>query len=72
MTHLSYRSPDFTEDPDEFDETRWVGTRKSAATVGPGYLAFGLGRWACPGRFLAVNGKHLDLREIYDEADLDL
>lgn len=38
---------------------RWVGTRKSAATVGPGYLAFGLGRWACPGRFLAVNGMFL-------------
>lgn len=56
FTHLSYRSPDFTQDPDEFNAMRWVGTRKSAATVGPGYLAFGLGRWACPGRFLAVNG----------------
>jgi len=24
---------------------------------GAGHLAFGLGRWACPGRFFAVAGK---------------
>jgi hypothetical protein len=37
--------------------TRWVSSGKSAGTVGPGYLAFGLGRWSCPGRFLAVMGE---------------
>ncbi|KAJ5020332.1 hypothetical protein J3E73DRAFT_376969, partial [Bipolaris maydis] len=25
-----------------------------AETTGPGYLAFGLGKWSCPGRGLAV------------------
>ncbi|KAJ5634334.1 hypothetical protein N7528_002176 [Penicillium herquei] len=54
VTYLSYRSPDFTPNPDEFDAERWIGSGKSAATTGPGYLAFGLGRWSCPGRILAV------------------
>ena len=48
-------------DPDRFDATRWIGSNKSAATTGPDYLAFGLGRWSCPGRFLAVLGKSCNL-----------
>lgn len=59
VTYLSYRSPDFTPNPDEFDAERWIGSGKSAATTGPGYLAFGLGRWSCPGRILAVLGMSL-------------
>ncbi|KAJ5191780.1 uncharacterized protein N7498_010765 [Penicillium cinerascens] len=54
VTHLSYRSPEFVNQPNEFSGARWVGSGKSAAMTGPGYLAFGLGRWACPGRLLAV------------------
>lgn len=56
VTHLSYRSPEFVNQPNEFNGERWVGSGKSAAMTGPGYLAFGLGRWACPGRLLAVMG----------------
>lgn len=56
MTYQSYRSTEFLADPDVFDAKRWIGTRKSANTTGPGYLAFGIGKWACPGRFLAVMG----------------
>lgn len=56
MTYQSYRSTEFLPDPDVFDAKRWIGTRKSANTTGPGYLAFGIGKWACPGRFLAVMG----------------
>lgn len=56
VTHLSYRSPEFVNEPDKFNGDRWVGSGKSAAMTGPGYLAFGLGRWACPGRLLAVTG----------------
>ncbi|KAF3230200.1 hypothetical protein TWF191_010898 [Orbilia oligospora] len=47
-------SPRYTENPDKFDANRWVGSGKTAATTGLGYLAFGYGKWACPGRFLAV------------------
>ncbi|KAK6504513.1 hypothetical protein TWF506_002707 [Arthrobotrys conoides] len=54
VTRFSYRSPQYTENPDKFDANRWVGTGKTSATTGLGYLAFGYGRWACPGRFLAV------------------
>ncbi|PHH88708.1 hypothetical protein CDD83_7181 [Cordyceps sp. RAO-2017] len=54
VTYLSFRSRDFYPDPDAFDATRWVGSGKSAATTGQDYLAFGLGRWSCPGRYLAV------------------
>ncbi|KAJ5701120.1 cytochrome P450 [Penicillium malachiteum] len=54
VTYLSYRSPDFASEPEKFDADRWIGSGKSAATTGPGYLAFGLGRWSCPGRNLAV------------------
>lgn len=57
VTYLSSRSTDFLPEPDEFKACRWVGTGHSAATTGPGYLAFGLGRWSCPGRILATTGK---------------
>jgi len=33
--------------------------------TGPGHLAFGLGRWACPGRFFAVAGKMNPICLIY-------
>ncbi|KAM5436428.1 hypothetical protein MferCBS31731_005919 [Microsporum ferrugineum] len=54
VAYLSNRSPEFLEDPNEFKPMRWLGTGKSAATAGPGYMAFGLGRWSCPGRFLGI------------------
>ncbi|KAJ5665021.1 uncharacterized protein N7477_007469 [Penicillium maclennaniae] len=54
VTHLSYRSPEFVTDPEEFKGERWIGSGKTAGMTGSGYLAFGLGRWACPGRVLAV------------------
>lgn len=57
VTYLSNRSSELIPDPDRFDATRWVGSNKSAATTGSDYLAFGLGRWSCPGRFLAVLGR---------------
>ncbi|KAI9039121.1 cytochrome P450 [Aspergillus affinis] len=40
--------------PNEFRADRWFGGKRSAVTTGPGFLVFGMGKWACPGRFLAV------------------
>lgn len=57
MVYASNRSPDFATDPHTFDGMRWAQSRKLATTTGPGHLSFGLGRWACPGRFLAVAGE---------------
>ncbi|KAL5342483.1 cytochrome P450 [Aspergillus crustosus] len=51
---LSNRSTHLhSHNADEFHGARWINKR-SAATIDAGYLAFGMGRWACPGRFLAV------------------
>lgn len=66
MTYQSYRSTEYLSDPDEFDAKRWIGTGKAANTTGPGYLAFGIGRWACPGRFLAVMGMGNSPRMIWN------
>ncbi|KAF5341358.1 hypothetical protein D9758_016811 [Tetrapyrgos nigripes] len=38
----------------EFIGDRWVGMEKPAVMVSNSYFPWGLGRWACPGRFLAV------------------
>jgi len=56
MTTLSHHSKVFNgEKASEFDAFRWVEEKKLAVTPGSGYLSFGIGRWACPGRLLAVN-----------------
>ncbi|KAK4140140.1 cytochrome P450, partial [Dichotomopilus funicola] len=57
FTYQCYRDPDLLANPTDFMPRRWVGTGKSAASTGLEYPAFGYGRWACPGRFLALNGK---------------
>ncbi|KAE8420987.1 cytochrome P450 [Aspergillus pseudocaelatus] len=55
LVSLSNRSPRYNEgDLKRFDGMRWVEKQKAASTTDPGHLSFGLGRWACPGRFLAV------------------
>ncbi|KAF8964604.1 hypothetical protein BGZ46_000752 [Entomortierella lignicola] len=42
------------EDPTEFRPWRFVGKSKSATKVSNDFLSFGMGRHACPGRFLAI------------------
>jgi hypothetical protein len=57
MTTLSHQSVAFNGDKaSTFDAFRWVDEKKLAITPGSGYLPFGIGRWACPGRMLAVCG----------------
>ncbi|KAI6042164.1 cytochrome P450 [Pisolithus marmoratus] len=43
------------ENAAQFDPTRWL-EGPASSTVSSGYLTFGYGRWACPGRILAVTG----------------
>ncbi|KAF9172261.1 hypothetical protein BGX21_005194 [Mortierella sp. AD011] len=59
QVHVNIRSvhQDFDnqdEDPTEFHPWRFVGKSKSAAKVSKDFLRFGMGRHACPGRFLAI------------------
>ncbi|KAF9355986.1 hypothetical protein BGX34_010163 [Mortierella sp. NVP85] len=42
------------EDPTEFRPWRFVGKSKAATKASSDFLAFGMGRHACPGRFLAI------------------
>ena len=46
------------EGASEFNPGQWA-EGPASSTVGQGYLPFGFGRWACPGRILAVTGKYI-------------
>ncbi|KAF9553890.1 hypothetical protein BGW38_009353, partial [Lunasporangiospora selenospora] len=46
--------PEQGEDPAEFRPWRFVGKSKPASKVAHDFLPFGMGRHACPGRFLAI------------------
>lgn len=56
-------------DAGEFKGDRWVQSGKQAATVSASYFPFGLGRWACPGRVLAISGQVLVLSDKLPIAD---
>ncbi|KAF7302845.1 hypothetical protein MKEN_01246600 [Mycena kentingensis (nom. inval.)] len=53
--------PHFNErtypEPTKFRPERWMegGVQRPAVMTSANYLAFGMGRWACPGRILAVS-----------------
>lgn len=66
---LAHNVPDHVpgEVPEVFDGRRWLDKGKPASMAGPGHLAFGLGRWACPGRVFAIAGKSaIQLLETFD------
>ncbi|KAI0756134.1 cytochrome P450 [Daedaleopsis nitida] len=50
-----HENPDTFNDPREFKGFQWADTGKEAVMTGPAHVVFGLGRFACPGRLLAVN-----------------
>ncbi|KAF9579960.1 hypothetical protein BGW38_003575, partial [Lunasporangiospora selenospora] len=50
----AHYGPEQGEDPAEFQPWRFVGKSKTATKVAPDFLPFGMGRHACPGRFLAI------------------
>lgn len=59
LTHESREI--YGDDATEFNPGRWADG-PAASTVTPGYVAFGFGRWACPGRVLAIAGMYSNLR----------
>ncbi|KAG6834438.1 hypothetical protein H0H93_009621, partial [Arthromyces matolae] len=65
-------SKNWGEDAKIFVGDRWVGTDKTAASVSAGYWPFGLGRYACPGRFLAVAEIKLVVLNIISRVDIFL
>ena len=60
MSTTVHENPEvFGENPREFHGFQWAETNKEAVMTGPAHIVFGLGRFACPGRVLAVNGVSL-------------
>lgn len=71
MASLSHRSTEYYgEDAEVFDGFRWVEKNQPAVMVSPAYFPFGLNRWACPGRVLAVAGESLFLKKREPNADI--
>ncbi|KAF9352364.1 hypothetical protein BGX34_012184 [Mortierella sp. NVP85] len=50
----AHQGEDQGEDATEFRPWRFVGKPKAATKVGADFLPFGMGKHACPGRFLAI------------------
>ncbi|KAF7302456.1 hypothetical protein HMN09_00879700 [Mycena chlorophos] len=56
LATLAHMNPAYHPDPDSFKPERWHGPNHRPAVMGSAsYIAFGMGRWACPGRVLAVS-----------------
>ncbi|KAI0756132.1 cytochrome P450 [Daedaleopsis nitida] len=56
MSTTVHENPEvFGETPREFHGFQWAEIGKEAVMTGPAHIVFGLGRFACPGRVLAVN-----------------
>ncbi|KAK3817519.1 MAG: cytochrome P450 [Benniella sp.] len=51
----AHHGPDQGDDVTEFRPWRFVGKAKSATKAGADFLPFGMGKHACPGRFLAIH-----------------
>ncbi|OSD01192.1 cytochrome P450 [Trametes coccinea BRFM310] len=56
MSTTVHENPDvFGENSREFNGFQWAEQNKEAVMTGPAHIVFGLGRFACPGRVLAIN-----------------
>ncbi|EPS97861.1 hypothetical protein FOMPIDRAFT_142801 [Fomitopsis schrenkii] len=56
MSCMVHENPEtFGDDASEFNGFQWAEQNKDAAMTGAAHLVFGLGRFACPGRVLAIN-----------------
>ena len=57
MSCMVHENPQtFGDDASEFNGFQWAEQNKDAAMTGAAHIVFGLGRFACPGRVLAING----------------
>ncbi|KAI0801421.1 cytochrome P450 [Fomes fomentarius] len=56
MSTTVHENPEiFGDNPREFNGFQWAEVGKEAVMTGPAHIVFGLGRFACPGRVLAIN-----------------
>ncbi|KAJ7053982.1 cytochrome P450 [Mycena amicta] len=56
LATLAHFNPKYHPDPNTFKPERWhAPNNRPAVMSSASYIAFGMGRWACPGRVLAVS-----------------
>ncbi|KAG6856478.1 hypothetical protein H0H87_004057 [Tephrocybe sp. NHM501043] len=70
LSHESVKN--WGEDGDKFIGDRWVGTDKTAASISTSYWPFGLGRFACPGRILAIAEIKLMILTLISRVDISM
>ncbi|KAG2177626.1 hypothetical protein INT44_008140 [Umbelopsis vinacea] len=58
------------ENVEEFQPWRYVESAKQAVRIGNDNLFFGLGKHACPGRFMAVNSMKITISNILNKYEL--
>jgi hypothetical protein len=57
LATLAHLNPAHHPNPSVFSPERWQGTNARPAIMSStSFIPFGLGRWSCPGRALAVSG----------------
>lgn len=67
-----HENGDIFDEPLTFDPERALRAAKPAHMASESYLTFGLSRWACPGRFLAVAEMKLLVASLLFEYDVRL
>jgi hypothetical protein len=73
LATLSHESAkNWGEDANKFIGDRWVGTDKTAASISTSYWPFGLGRFACPGRVLAIAEIKLMVLTLISRVDISM
>ncbi|KAE9408989.1 cytochrome P450 [Gymnopus androsaceus JB14] len=73
LATLSHENTNYYgEDASKFISDRWVGTDKTASSISSAYWPFGLGRFACPGRILAIAEIKLIVLFLLARADIAL
>ncbi|KAF9896430.1 hypothetical protein BX616_007469 [Lobosporangium transversale] len=55
-TRSVHHTPEHGDDSAEFRPWRYAEKHKTATKIGPDYLVFGMGRRACPARFMNIQG----------------
>ncbi|EPS33994.1 hypothetical protein POX_a01019 [Penicillium oxalicum] len=73
LVNRAHTHPDnYGTEGEKFDGFQWERKGRAAVQSGPEFLSFGMGRWACPGRQLAVNEIKILLYLFFSKFDIQV